>query len=513
MERVEELASSFVGGEVILVELEDGGRFKVQSAILCNASDYFRKALHGGFKETSSKKLRLPGCTTESFQLILYWICNGDLPDFGPDQKKESADVAAGIPPMTDPIQVVLTKLWLCGDMLLMARLQNATMKRLRAIMENTIINAEALRLAFEFAALDSPLRRAFMGQVREDFFENTAYYSSAEMDRFGQIPGFLEAFFKNQDVWGEDSHWLMSDSAESPQKTRPTPLHFTTQTTNNFSRSEATRRTTSLKLFVVTSQHHDITPSHPRAICSQPAAKKAMEKVKELASLLQNDCLVKIELEDGGNFKLQRALLCDSSEYFRRALIGGFLESESKILHIPGCTTAIFELVLYWLFHVQLPTEDDFGHTPQVGQTTADCLGHMHLVQVKLVRLWIQADMLLMPALQNEAMRRLKFFVLKSFIGTEATRLAFSDTPSHSLLRKLFVDSYIYTEVPFTWCRKKGRARDFSVLEELGSIPGFFAGVMVALGPCDELKCDESMCCMYDHILPKIENYMVSEK
>lgn len=60
----------------------DGSEFKVQSALLCHASDYFVKACQGPFKEAEERTLRIPGCDADVFKFFLYWLCERELPSF-----------------------------------------------------------------------------------------------------------------------------------------------------------------------------------------------------------------------------------------------------------------------------------------------------------------------------------------------------------------------------------------------------------------------------------------------
>jgi hypothetical protein len=218
------------------------------------------------------------------------------------------------------------------------------------------------------------------------------------------------------------------------------------------------------------------------------------------------SDCLIKIELEDGGRFDVQRAMLCTASEYFRKAVGGSFAEADTKTLRLPGCTTASFELILYWLCHSSLP--ETLYEVKQVA--TTERVGVAHAAQAKLVDLWIQCDMLLLPGLQNEAAGKLQELTLECELGAEATRTAFVNTSMQSPLRRLLIASFIHEQLPYPQGEKL--EDDHGALTELGSIPGFLAALLKTLCSCRNALCQGRACADNDHTEPDIDEFMVPE-
>ncbi|KJX98409.1 hypothetical protein TI39_contig412g00012 [Zymoseptoria brevis] len=190
MEAVDTLAIGFIDDELISIELEDGGIFKVQRAALCHASEYFCVALRGNFQEANSKKLRLPDCTTVSFKLILFWIFNCKLPDLSAHH------------------QLTLAKLWTTGDMLLMRGLQNEAMRHLRTILLSYTVDIKAITWAFDFTPLESPLRRA------------------AERC-LGSIPGLMQALFAvgKREILNDHYHMKIAITRDEDSKFEFRPL------------------------------------------------------------------------------------------------------------------------------------------------------------------------------------------------------------------------------------------------------------------------------------------------
>ncbi|KAF2012651.1 hypothetical protein BU24DRAFT_453021 [Aaosphaeria arxii CBS 175.79] len=54
---------------------------------------------------------------------------------------------------------------------------------------------------------------------------------------------------------------------------------------------------------------------------------------------------------EDQVPVQADKYLLCSVSDYFRSALNGGFLESSTKILHLPDVTPEMFNIFLLWMY------------------------------------------------------------------------------------------------------------------------------------------------------------------
>ena len=144
------------------------------------------------------------------------------------------------------------------------------------------------------------------------------------------------------------------------------------------------------------------------------------------------------ILLEDGGTFTVQKALLCHTSQYFVGALDRGFKEDTEKQLHLPGCSTKTFELLLYWICHLELqsPFETiDEEH----GRDTRDDLAYE--IQERLVRLWAIADRLMMPKLQDRAVDCL-IEVFKEFsAAVGAVKTAFEDCAVDSSMARTSLD------------------------------------------------------------------------
>lgn len=174
------MCRNFGQDEIITVTLVDGGHtFVVSKALLCNSSDYFKKALDGNFKEAKTRTLRLPGCQRQTFEFFLFYLANKTLPD--------SLNLLGG----TDEICISLGKLWNFGDFLIIPAFQNLAMRRILETLKQSSA-VRFVRFAYENTADVSPLRRVAIDEMVADFaFRNMDDDEEVfeEMDRLGAIP------------------------------------------------------------------------------------------------------------------------------------------------------------------------------------------------------------------------------------------------------------------------------------------------------------------------------------
>ncbi|KAK4539369.1 hypothetical protein LTR36_010999 [Oleoguttula mirabilis] len=192
MDPVKKLASTFQDDYMVTITLENSPTsFQVQKALLCNTSDYFKRALDGGFKEGSDRTLRLPGCDQETFEVVLYWITSKTLPDFAAELDNEDTTFDARHE-MSSVRQTLLVRTWAFGDAYLMPKLQNMAMRSLLAVFKHNRAHPEALREAFATTGAESTIRKACIMEAASDIYEEA--YTNEEKDRLGATPGFLSA-------------------------------------------------------------------------------------------------------------------------------------------------------------------------------------------------------------------------------------------------------------------------------------------------------------------------------
>lgn len=179
------------------ITLEDGGTYMVQKALLCKTSRYFEAALEEGkFKEGQEKKLKLPGCSTKAFELLLYWICESSLPDPFEDIGEDPLPSGTARDGSSDAAQLQLVQLWAVADRLLLLKLQNDIVRQLLRIFEEFSIATATVQTAFEENPAESAIAKFILQQFAHDSCDSKKY-SSAEMGPLGAAPGFFHAFNK----------------------------------------------------------------------------------------------------------------------------------------------------------------------------------------------------------------------------------------------------------------------------------------------------------------------------
>jgi hypothetical protein len=190
---------SFLHDELITI-VPDGCHepYRVSKALLCHTTSYFTKALSNGFAETESRRLRVPGCDAQTFELFMHYVADRELPpDMDCQNLEEDLDDADYVRCVRD-VRAQLIKLWVFGDYCGVPSMQNAAMFALIEGMKVALFESRTIKLAFDSSAEDSVLRRVFV----DEFARDTEYtcehaklkYTKDFFDEVGEIKGFLYA-------------------------------------------------------------------------------------------------------------------------------------------------------------------------------------------------------------------------------------------------------------------------------------------------------------------------------
>jgi len=224
------------------------------------------------------------------------------------------------------------------------------------------------------------------------------------------------------------------------------------------------------------------------------------------LHSRFEDDDLVTIALEGTERrFKVQTALLFSTSDYFVKASSSSFIEANQRILTLPGCDVGTFELLLYWMGLRTLP--DITGTISQLNRGSPERYKLATEQQLRLVRLWILADTIFIPRLQNAAMHSLRS--LAAYARPESVEIIFSNTTENSPLRRWAIDHIL--------CEWK-RAGDYGQLkygpqefEIIGKVPGLMLHCLTVIADsgCGRLACH---CNPPYYSCEPIEKYFVPE-
>ncbi|KAK5166590.1 uncharacterized protein LTR77_008133 [Saxophila tyrrhenica] len=209
------------------------------------------------------------------------------------------------------------------------------------------------------------------------------------------------------------------------------------------------------------------------------------MEDMEEIAKLTRPfSRSVKIVLEDGGRYFVQKAILYNASQYFVKALEGSFIESTEQVLKLPGCDSATFDVFFFWLCKGNLPTTlqvigglgyQDRDVSTMRARRSEDCEK-----QKLIVRTWCFGDACLLPVLQDVAMRALCASSKACPITDEVLCLAVQTMPRDSALWRLCFDKFAV----FFYHARDLMSEEWK--DEIGQIPGALKELTERLIPDD---------------------------
>ena len=223
--------------------------------------------------------------------------------------------------------------------------------------------------------------------------------------------------------------------------------------------------------------------------------------------SQFQSDQLITIILTNSTEtFSVQKALLCNVSEYFAKALKGRFNEAKTRALTLPDCDIDTVQMFLYWLCNLEVPNSREMVYEHARGSETRREVVSQQ--QLQLIRLWCFGDRFLIPRLQNAAVRDLVDLLDISYIRAAAMALVFNTTHETSPLRALAVHSFLVYYPTINAYGEQTYSED--ALNMMGGTPGVLAKCFefVATSKCGRLKCECSPCCYkiveIDYMVPE---------
>lgn len=136
---------------------------------------------------------------------------------------------------------------------------------------------------------------------------------------------------------------------------------------------------------------------------------------------------------DDSPPLKVAKSVLCGASKFFVKALDGGFRESQDLRLTLPGCSYETAKLLVYWVYHEELP--DFYSECEETGdkEYTRRCI-------LGLAQVWMLGDQILMPKLQNAAAGEIIAILAIAHTGAPLIRDVCSIAPRSSKLRQIFL-------------------------------------------------------------------------
>lgn len=134
---------------------------------------------------------------------------------------------------------------------------------------------------------------------------------------------------------------------------------------------------------------------------------------------------------KEAESFTVHKSLLCDTAAYFRAALEGGFLESQTQILELPEDDPSAVEHFLLWLYNGDIFDEDENPES---------------ISWELLVKIYLFGQARGIPRLQNDAIDK---FIDKerrlAVLETKPLRMVYDHTAAGSPMRRLYVDLAAY--------------------------------------------------------------------
>lgn len=136
--------------------------------------------------------------------------------------------------------------------------------------------------------------------------------------------------------------------------------------------------------------------------------------------------------------FLVHKEVACYHSIVFDGAFNGGFRETETLEYELDDTTPRAFQLLVQWLYSQRLELQQLRPNHKALKLSTEDRSENMALVE-----LWVLADRLLVPRLQNHVIEYMyKVFVRTQFIPAQTWKFIFgTDVSVHSPLRQYAID------------------------------------------------------------------------
>jgi hypothetical protein len=168
----------------------------------------------------------------------------------------------------------------------------------------------------------------------------------------------------------------------------------------------------------------------------------------------------------------------CYYSPVLNAAFKGPFIEGQTQTYNLEDIDTTAFRMLVHWLYTQNLDlTLEELEKPPAMGDTVTptnqpspkylaeeedQIPESVSAHELHLVQLWVIADRLLIPALQNAAIE-----TLVRFWGVNDERIhgfgwidyAYEHTQPLSPLRRLAVDTFAYVTEGYAWLKFKDNA------------------------------------------------------
>ena len=172
--------------------LETQKEYKIQRALLVNASVSFEKALTGNWKEATELKLVLEDIDIEVVEQFLYFLIRGEVQ----------------LPPRNAQNELLAVRLWVFADKYFLPKLQNLVMRHLYwchspHITDSAYPSIRTITEALNTSMPGSALYKFMMSMLVTGLREGNMYegdmgqYTSDEIQLLERLPGVLTKVLK----------------------------------------------------------------------------------------------------------------------------------------------------------------------------------------------------------------------------------------------------------------------------------------------------------------------------
>lgn len=147
-----------------------------------------------------------------------------------------------------------------------------------------------------------------------------------------------------------------------------------------------------------------------------------------------QDEITVTVGKKQLVDFNVHKDVLCEQSSLFRAATKPEWSGEGRRVVKLPDEKPKMFSTYLQWIYTGQVV---DHGE-PESEEEVLSCL----------LPLYILADKLGTPKLKNDCIDLIRELLVRknAIFGSADTEIAFDNTPTTSSLRKLVVDTWVYT-------------------------------------------------------------------
>lgn len=142
----------------------------------------------------------------------------------------------------------------------------------------------------------------------------------------------------------------------------------------------------------------------------------------------------------DGASkYTVHKQFACHFSPVFKAAFMDGFLEGKTLTYRLYDTTSDVVDLLVHWFYTQELIIEQK--HTPSKRTFPT--------ISTLLAKLWVLANFLLIPQLQELALKRLREFQKRyKMVAIRTLVYVFESTPEGSALRRFFLEQVRRDEV-----------------------------------------------------------------